>query len=56
VLFLGGIVWMLLGMLLPMFGIRELLGRLRHRRLRTAASDASSADSLLDERSESLHR
>jgi hypothetical protein len=56
VLFLGGIVWMLLGMLLPMFGIRELLARLRHKRLRTAASDASSADSLVDQRSESLRR
>jgi hypothetical protein len=42
VLLLGGIAWMLLGMLLPVFGIRELLARLRHERLGPSASAASS--------------
>jgi len=45
VLFLGGIVWMLLGMLLPMFGVRELRIRLRYKRPSTPASHVPSADS-----------
>jgi hypothetical protein len=39
VLFLGGIVWILLGMSLPIMGIRELLARLRHRQRGTHAPE-----------------
>lgn len=39
VLFLGGIVWILLGMSLPIIGIPELLARLRHRNSSTRAPE-----------------
>jgi hypothetical protein len=44
VLLLGGMVWMLSGTLLALFGVRALLARLRHDRPGASASEASGAN------------